>query len=694
MRDGLVKGTFCTLGKIAACDTILVCEGYATGASLFLATEGKYAVAVSFNAKNMEKVALILRQLYPNHRLLFCADDDKATATKTGKNDGILSATNSATLTGGMWISPDFHGDSRADIGELTDYNDLHANFGLQVVKAQITHALNRPKQPKQKSEQKQMDISLQNTLKNFAQITDIGKLTNKVYDLINQVEMTKQQFTEQVGKATAVQWLYHPDKKSITRKQVQVNLSKNTADNFAEIFDQYWYIQGTKEVFNFKTNKRQPIETLRFEFPNEFDAWNKSECRQKVPQDNIWFDPSCNRRPLYDENYINTFDGLPLVPYTLDELSQMAGKSLDRAEAEQFLYHTITPLIELIRHLCGEDGKDDKVVDWVLNWLAIPLQNLGTKMDTALIFHGHIQGAGKSLFFDRIMKRIYGEYKLTLGQGQLESQYNDWVDGKLFAVFEEIFQGKDRYSHMGMIKQLITGDTVYINKKFMSGWQQDNFVNVVFLSNEMQPLYLESTDRRHVVLYPKAVIPNNLRQTVSDALLDKSDTLLRAFYTFLKLKDTQGQNAHSTAIATAAKKRLQRVSMSSWEHFYTDWKDGELDVPYMTCLSADLYSYYVYWCKINGERSTSSTKFLTFIGLREIKKRIRYQYEIQNGTRFETKAGQAHAICIDPTNPDQKIDQHWYGYCVSRFKEEIAKAYKVCHNANEDDDSHGRCSR
>lgn len=120
------------------------------------------------------------------------------------------------------------------------------------------------------------------------------------------------------------------------------------------------------------------------------------------------------------------------------------------------------SPVIDLLKHLCGTDTQ---ALDWVLNWLAIPLQNLGTKMDTALIVHGHIQGAGKSLFFDRIMRRIYEQYKLMLGQGQLDSQYNDWVEGKLFCVFEEILQGKERYSQMGMIKQLITGDTVYINK-------------------------------------------------------------------------------------------------------------------------------------------------------------------------------------------------------------------------------------
>ena len=73
-------------------------------------------------------------------------------------------------------------------------------------------------------------------------------------------------------------------------------------------------------------------------------------------------------------------------------------------------------------------------------------------------------------MFFDRIMRRVYGEYAVTLGQGQLESSYNDWVAGKLYTVFEEIFTGQDRYKHMGFVKQLVTGDQIYISKKFVSG--------------------------------------------------------------------------------------------------------------------------------------------------------------------------------------------------------------------------------
>ncbi|MFP3354887.1 VapE family protein, partial [Pseudoalteromonas sp. SIMBA_153] len=85
--------------------------------------------------------------------------------------------------------------------------------------------------------------------------------------------------------------------------------------------------------------------------------------------------------------------DGLPLKPVEIE---------IDEAAA------MCKPITDLLLHLC--EG-DQTIYDWVIRWLAIPLQRPGTKLDTALIFHGEIQGAGKSLFFDRIMTRIYGDY-------------------------------------------------------------------------------------------------------------------------------------------------------------------------------------------------------------------------------------------------------------------------------------------
>ena len=207
-----------------------------------------------------------------------------------------------------------------------------------------------------------------------------------------------------------------------------------------------------------------------------------------------------------------------------------------------------------------------------------------------------------------------------------------------------------------------------------MSGWTQDNFVNTVFLSNDMQPLSLDENDRRHVVLYPTAVIPDALRHEIGAAIDDPNQSLIRAFYTYLLLKDPKNQNAHSTAINTKAKAQLTEISLASWERFYVYWKNGDLEIPYATCLTTDLYHYYVFWCKQNGERSTSSTKFLTFVSVREHKERIRYQYNLQNGDSFIPKSGQSMAFIIG-LDMSKKPDQNTFGICISRFKGAIIKA-------------------
>ena len=62
---------------------------------------------------------------------------------------------------------------------------------------------------------------------------------------------------------------------------------------------------------------------------------------------------------------------------------------------------------IELLEYLCSEEKNSRIVFDWVLKWIAYPIQHPGAKMRTALIFHGP-QGTGKNLFFEgevRIMR-------------------------------------------------------------------------------------------------------------------------------------------------------------------------------------------------------------------------------------------------------------------------------------------------
>lgn len=70
---------------------LLVCEGYATGASLHEATG--LPVAVAFDAGSLMPVSLSLKKRYPTSRMLVCADDDYLTEGNPGQTAARLAAT-------------------------------------------------------------------------------------------------------------------------------------------------------------------------------------------------------------------------------------------------------------------------------------------------------------------------------------------------------------------------------------------------------------------------------------------------------------------------------------------------------------------------------------------------------------------------------------------------------------------------
>lgn len=556
----------------------------------------------------------------------------------------------------------------------LSDFNDLANAAGINEVAQQIIHAIQNPcivtdaandaehpvqapAQPINPAAGVEHDMRLHDMLKRYAQITDIGKVTNKVYDTQQKVEYTKTQFANEIGnKKIADKWWQSAHRK-ISKAEVAKDRDELLAVEAQPMLDRYFLIYGTKEVWDDVERTRFPVDTIKLARPNEYEIWLKSDKRITVKSDNIWFDPTRKKQPRHPKDIsVNTFDGLPLTPL-----------EIGFKEAESIC----KPILNLLHHLCEDN---DAVFNWVLRWLAIPLQSPGTKMDTALIFHGEIQGAGKSLFFDRIMSRIYGDYAVTLGQGQLESQYNDWVSNKLYALFEEIFSGSDRYSQMGMVKQLITGNTIYISKKFMSGWQQDNFVNAIFLSNNMMPLSLEQNDRRHVVCYPKQKIPEPILNKVAEALNDPNNEMVRAFYTLLLKIDVNGQTAHTPALMTSSKRQLIRLSQPNWEVFYDDWSNNELEIPYCSCLSSDLYFVYRQWCQRAGERPTTETKVMTYIGRRENKSRLKYK----TPNMMSPKQATIVSIKLPHEYPSDKCDnqQDWLGKQVQEFKTSINSVY------------------
>lgn len=129
-----VDGTMHIIGDIEQADRILICEGFATGASLFEAT-GR-ATVCAFTAKNLITVAAAVKAKYPERSILICGDDDLYTLNSKGEawNPGREAAEEAGKRA---LCSVTFPAFEKPEKGK-TDFNDLHVAEGLEAVKRHI----------------------------------------------------------------------------------------------------------------------------------------------------------------------------------------------------------------------------------------------------------------------------------------------------------------------------------------------------------------------------------------------------------------------------------------------------------------------------------------------------------------------------------------------------------------------------
>ena len=133
MAGGTKKGSFYEItSKESPKDLLILCEGFATGASLFEATG--ICTIVCFDAGNLLTAAELIRAKYPYFKLIIAADDD----WKKNPNTGLVKAKEAALEVGGYLTVPKFP--MNRGIND-TDFNDLARLSGVDAVRLQIESA-------------------------------------------------------------------------------------------------------------------------------------------------------------------------------------------------------------------------------------------------------------------------------------------------------------------------------------------------------------------------------------------------------------------------------------------------------------------------------------------------------------------------------------------------------------------------
>lgn len=346
----------------------------------------------------------------------------------------------------------------------------------------------------------------------------------------------------------------------------------------FNFLTENFWLIYGTDTVWDASTRTIMKIAAMAHAHGSDYvKMWKGSEGRRTVLQQNVVFDPTNTADP---DTCVNLFGGIELEPVEGD----------------------VEPMLKLVRYLTSRAGdtadESDEIMHWLLCWLALPLQQPGTKLRTAVVMHGD-EGAGKNFLFE-LMLEIYGEYGALVGQDELEDKFNDWRSRKMFVVGDEVSSRQELVHNKNRLKALITSPKVQINPKNLPRREEANHINVSFLSNELQPLVLDNTDRRYLVIYTPPPLPIDEYKALGAW---RAAGGAAAWYQYLLEYPIADFNPYAPAPITKAKEQLIDLARTTAERFWMDWSGESLDLPYWSCTVQQAYGAYLAYCRRVGDR-------------------------------------------------------------------------------------------
>ncbi|MHA1912058.1 MAG: DUF5906 domain-containing protein [Candidatus Kariarchaeaceae archaeon] len=231
--------------------------------------------------------------------------------------------------------------------------------------------------------------------------------------------------------------------------------------------------------------------------------------------------------------------------------------------------------IFQLIRNLIPVEDERKHFINW-LNYVF----STRSKARTSWVFRG-AQGSGKNLFFDHIIKPLFGEKQaMVVDDDRLQSDFNGFILNKLFIAFNEVasVDTSSKRSVKSKIKAIISDEKALINEKHIRTYEIDNCANILFFSNEVIPILIEEGDRRFNVIETGSKL-KNVSSFAADptAFIKTLKDELSSFAQFL-LNYKHSARLADDVIENNAKASIQELSMNRFELFASKLKCNDWD--------------------------------------------------------------------------------------------------------------------
>ena len=316
-----------------------------------------------------------------------------------------------------------------------------------------------------------------------------------------------------------------------------------------------------------------------------------------------------------------------------------------------------IKPFLEHTREVIANN--DEKLYEYILNWITYIVQNPAEKTGIVLVLLGK-QGAGKTWWSDTLCE-MFGKYatKNITNIDHITGKFNSArLNQKLIVINELADADGNKVFNPSSFKSAITDKTFQLEKKGIDSVECDAVDNFIVCSNEFNCLKIEHDDRRFVVM---EVSPKYKDDKAHFAPMYKMRN--RIFYeqllTYFMKRDINGFIPQQNIPITKQKKDMQRDSENSCVQFIRsrykgfDSKEGWS----VQCC----YGEYQEFCKNNGFKAAASNTFGTRTRDFIEKKRVScggrryYSYFLKPGITFDDDDDDVVKLDDTPTDDDDE---------------------------------------
>lgn len=318
--------------------------------------------------------------------------------------------------------------------------------------------------------------------------------------------------------------------------------------------------------------------------------------------------------------------------PTTFNLFQGLAGDNIQVDES--LVEEKVAIFIKQFWLLCG---KDDKGLEYVLNYLAHIIQKTGELPRASIVFKSK-QGTGKNVAWEMFANKLLGE-RYLLVSSKMDDVLGRFplINQKLLVILDET-NSTTAFSNSDQIKSYITSDTLTYEKKGVDGITILNTGRMIFFTNNDNSVKIEESDRRFSVFECADDYRND--EKYFKALIKAYEEDWMFLFHFLKTRDISNFNPTNDRVFTKIYKELQLNSThnvakyivsrhSEWERDKTHilveeyCKDKKEVVKVSRFKSNRFYNDYKMWCKDSEVKPFSEMGFVKkFVEIGEIKRK------------------------------------------------------------------------